>query len=295
MGRRTVLAVGLAAFAGTVALTPAPAAQALTIPYTQAPLDVNSTPGRSVGKLESRFSDGYLIKCTASVVEAQNRSTLITAAHCVYRAAHGGLATGALFAPAYAGGSAPHGVFTSRQIAVAYPWTVSGHSHYDLAFIVVNRGKRNKAVQDLAGANPIAFNQPRQQPYRILGYPFAPAPPFNGEAAWACSTQWGGDNQDPDPDEQYGPPIILAGCGFDDGGSGGPWVNPSGFVSSVTSTEVPGSPEVIGGPYLGEDARLLYESVASISTAKCKSGKRKKHAQITNKKKKCKRKGGKKR
>jgi len=271
----------------------APPAQGISIPFTRTLTDTATPPGSRVGKIYTQFPNGTNSSCSASVVDAPNRSTLITAGHCVYRSFYGGQVTRATFVPGTrAGGARPFGSYQSQHVAVAYPWTLSGHSHFDLAFMVVGPNAKGRRVQDAVGGNPIAFNGVRNQAYRLLGYPSDP--PFDGYTGWTCNTQWGADNQDPDPDEQYGPPIMLAGCDQGHGASGGPWLTSSGSVASVISTLIPGSPNVMGGPYLGDYAASLFASVSSLPVAvgkRCKKGKRGRRSAVESRKK-CKRKRG---
>jgi V8-like Glu-specific endopeptidase len=269
------------------ALVLASAAQAVTIPFERTLTDTSAPPGIRTGKLFLTLSDGSQKDCSASSVDAPNRSTLITAAHCVFPNSRLGLAASATFAPGYHDGDSPYGQYFSRQIAVPPLW-IAGRSHFDYAFIVVGRSGKGRAVQDVVGANPIAFNQPRQQAYRLIGYPNDPDPPFTGQTSWKCNTAWGGESYAPAPN-QSDPPTILAGCDMGEGSSGGPWLTDQGVVASVTHTAVPGSPNVLGGPTLDDAAAALFASVNTISTAThCK--KKKGHKSAVAAKKKCKRK-----
>jgi hypothetical protein len=170
---------------------------------------------------------------------------------------------------------------------------LSGHSHFDFAFIVLAPDSRGRYVEDVVGGLPIVFNQARDQGYRLLGYPAEPSP-FNGAQMWQCDSRYGGDVYDPDPEEQYGPPIMYTGCDMGQGASGGPWLNPQGVVTSVTSTSLADHPNILGGPYLGDEAAALFASVTGVAPPhkkKCKKKKKKGHKRaLVAKKKKCKKK-----
>jgi hypothetical protein len=291
------LMVGVTAILGAL-LLPAAAQAAppntgdFMTPFTRSLITANtSPPNRSVGKIHIRFPNGSAEACSASVVDASNRSTLMTAAHCVYAKAKGGLATSASFAPGFHGSVEPYGEWESLSIVPSGPWMLSGHSHFDFAFIAL-RPQGGHYVEDVVGGLPIAFNQPRDQAYHLLGYPGDPNPPFDGSQLWACDSTYGGDIYDPDPDEQYGPPIQYTGCDLGHGASGGPWLNPGGVLTSVISTFLPNTPNIIGGPYLGDDAAALYASVGNIPTGtpqrKCR--KKKGHKSAVAAKKRCKKK-----
>ena len=276
------LTTGLVATLATLVL--ASAAQAVTIPFERTLTDTTTAPGVRAGKLFLHWPDGAQTDCSASVVDAPNHSTLITAAHCVDTNSHLGRVQYVTFSPGYHDGFSPYGQYISREIAVPPLW-IAGRSHFDYAFVVVGRNSKGSAVQDVVGANPVAFNQPSEQNYRLIGYPTDP--PFTGHTSWTCNTAWGGESYAPPPN-QSDPPTILAGCDMGEGSSGGPWLTDQGVVASVTHTAVPGSPNVYGGPTLDDSAAALFASVNTISTAmKCKKKKGHKSA-VTAKKKKCK-------
>jgi len=277
--------LGVAVVALAMALPGQAAANHL--PFTTTPLDSTAPLNRSVGKLFLTHPGG-VGKCTAAVVDAPNQSTLLTAAHCVNSATNGGT-TSARFVPGYHDGLEPFGGWTSVRFALPAPWAASRNSRYDFAFLVAGRNKAGKAVEDVVGSLPIAFNQPRNQAYRLFGFPEDPTPPYDGLRLWACDSSYGGDVGD----ALAGPPRMLAGCDFQDEASGGPWLSAQGAVASVISAGSQSHPEIISGPYLGDEAAALFASVANVSTApkkkKCKRKKGKRRAAVAAKKK-CKKK-----
>lgn len=247
------------------ALLPASAA-ANHIPFTRAQVEPRSIP--MVGKLRL-VNDGVAASCSAAVIDAVSQSVALTAAHCVYSSSRGYPESGR-FIPAYATGSGPFGEWPVKQYLPGDPWVLSGHSHYDWAFLILSRNSNGQAVEDVVGGLPIAFNQPRDQAYRILGYPAEPSPPFNGEQLWGCTTAWGQDFKDPDPDEQYGPPGMVAGCDMGPGASGGPWLNSQGVVSGVLSTTFGGHTGIVGSPFLGDEAAAKFALATGVpETATC--------------------------
>lgn len=291
----STVAACVALAATLVALALASSALAVTsVPFTRALTDTNAPPGIQVGKIDMQWPDGANSDCSASVVDAPNRSTLITAAHCIYTSRHLGKAVSVRFAPGYNNGNSPYDQYFSREIAIPQQW-IAGSSQYDYAFIVVGRTRKGRAVQDLVGAIPIAFNQPRNQPYRLIGYPNSPDPPFNGATSWTCSSGPGVDSFAPAP-RQNEPPTIVAGCDMGDGASGGPWLTDQGIVASVTHTTFPSTPNVLGGPFLDDAAAALFDSVKNISTVrkKCRKKKQGKKSAAVAKKMKCRKKKGKK-
>jgi hypothetical protein len=260
---------------------------------TTAPLDSTTSANRSIGKIYSEFASGTT-KCTASVVDAPNRSTILTAGHCLTSVAKGPILK-ATFYPAFHDNVAPFSHWDSAAVLPAPQWAGTDNHRYDYGFIVLARNTAGIPVQDAVGALPIAFNQPRNQSYRIFGYPAEPSPPYDGEKLWACDTGWSGDwTNGPGP----GPLVIQAPCDFGVGASGGPWLSGQGAVASVNSNSPLADPNTENGPYLDGDAAALFATAGNISTApplvpapkkkKCK--KKKGHKRALPAKKKCKKK-----
>ncbi len=173
------------------------------------------------GELGSHF-------CTASVVASPAGNLLITAAHCVAGvslAAPRGLA----FAPGYADGRYPRGLWQVTRMFVDSRWTADQDPDYDVAFLVVKplagpdgpgtAGGPGSSVQRAAGADQIRFDAPLPEPIRAIGYPDA------GEAPVACSSRAvafrpASLNQ-----------VMFACPGFTDGTSGSPML--TGFRSGA--------------------------------------------------------------
>jgi hypothetical protein len=279
-GRRWIRAV-LVAFA---LVLPAQAAA-----YTTTQVDPTAAVNRSVGRLFLNKPNGT-VKCTATVVDAPNRSTLFTAGHCLNSAGNG-VASSATFAPGYHDGISPFGRWTSAQLLPSPLWDTVSHRH-DYGFIVVARDASGRAIEDVVGGLPMGFNLPRAQSYRILGLPAEPAPTYDGEKLWACDTSYAGDYT---VGVGSGPPQMMAGCDFGGAASGGPWLTTGNVVASDNSF-VPTVPaNTMNGPYLDNDAAALFATAGNISTApvkkkkKCKK-KKKGHKRALTAKKKCKKK-----
>ncbi len=270
-------------------------ASALALPsqasaFTTELLDPTAVANRSIGKLFMTKANA-VTQCTAAVVDAPNQSTLITAGHCLNSAGQGA-AISARFVPGYHDGLAPFGEWTASQMLASPHWDTVNH-RYDYGFIVAARNARGVAVEDAVGALPIAFNQPRQQSYRLFGIPSAPNPPYDSQKLWACDTAWASDST---TDSGPGPFRLQVGCDFGEGSSGGPWLSGQGAVASVNSTSPVGQPNIENGPYLDSDAAALFATAGNIPTGpparskkKCKK-KKKGRSAASAKKKKCKRK-----
>ena len=258
--------------------------------FTTTELDSTAPVIRSAGRLFVTSAITGVSRCSAAVVDAPNQSTVITAGHCLNDATDGPTVS-ATFAPGYHDGIAPFGLWTAKQFIQSPQWAASFNRRYDYGFVVIARNASLQPVEDVVGGLPIAFNQPREQSYRILGYPTEPTPPYDGSKLWACDTAYDSDFVS---DATPGPPRIRAGCEFGVGASGGPWLNAQNALVSVSSTKTgtPANP-LNTGPYLDGDAAALFATAGNISTAppqthrKCKKKHRKRAAAA---KKKCKRK-----
>jgi V8-like Glu-specific endopeptidase len=273
----------VAALGAVAALAPSMAAG-----YTTTQLDPTTPENRMVGQLvKSDLGES----CSGIVVDAPNRSTVLTAAHCV----QGGDPTPKFvtFNPGFQDGTPNFGFFSGHAVLPAPQYVATGSPRYDYAFVVFGRKNiTGPKLQDTVGARPIVFNQPRSGAYRMLGYPGQPNPPYNGQRLWACDTTYAGDVIFPGS----GPLNITAACNFQLGASGGPWLNSGGTVVAAHAGHVQGQ-QINYAAYLDSDAAALFAQASSINPPAirrhCKKKKRKKGnraAAAKKKKKKCKRK-----
>ena len=267
------------------ALVPAQAAG-----YTTTQLDSTAPENRMIGRLFVTRA-AVTVRCSAAVVDAPNRSTILTAGHCL-NSATGGPAVSMRFVPGYHDGVAPYGEWNSLHSIPSPHWNTV-HFGYDYGFIVAARNAQGVAVEDAVGALPIAFNQPRVQDYRLLGLPSEA--PYDGQKLWACNTTW---LEDITSDAGPGPYRLRTSCDSGPGASGGPWLGASGAVASVVSTRSVSDPTHQNGPYLDGEAAALYGTAGNTPTTpapvfkkkkKCKK-KKKGHKRALAAKKKCKKK-----
>ncbi|WP_107421775.1 trypsin-like serine peptidase [Streptomyces sp. CB02488] len=182
-------------------------------------------PG-TVGRLF--FTDhGEDSSCTATVIRSANRSTVVTAGHCVNNTDLLGdnnqWATKEMFVPGYHDGHAPYGKFVGRMGVVGSTWLANDQQHaqtydaYDQAFVVLNPDERGQRAQDAVGtAQRIGFDRPGDVPSDSLGYPRASADPareglpeYTGERLAYCSgtaREYPGTVEFPEPPGLFGPP-----------------------------------------------------------------------------------------
>lgn len=201
-------------------------------------------------------SDGSGIHfCTASVVDSPGHNLLITAAHCVNAGNGAASRTDVVFIPDYSNGQSPHGQWTPQRYVLDSRWQNGADPDFDVAFVVL-KPLNGRNIQDVTGANKIAFNTGYEHLVRVTGYPSSASAPI------ACRN-W---------TSQQSPTQLKFACASYTGGtSGSPWV--TGFDPATRTGTIIG---VIGGyqqggdtadvsysAYLGSDIQKLYEQATS--------------------------------
>ncbi|HYJ74847.1 MAG TPA: trypsin-like peptidase domain-containing protein, partial [Kineosporiaceae bacterium] len=230
------------------------------VPETGARWTGGGTVARTTGKVFfSLGADDYV--CSGSAVASPDRSTVLTAGHCVLDPETGTTATNWVFVPGYRDGRAPYGLFAATHLVTTTGWATAEDFDVDLGFADVAPNAAGARLGDAVGGQRIAFGTPRGRATYAFGYPAAA--PWTGQRLVACSGSVVQDTS-PAPSTDQG----LA-CTMTPGSSGGPWFSDfdprtgTGTLTSVTSfsyTELPG---VLWGPYLGAEAQALYDSVAA--------------------------------
>lgn len=252
------------AAAPPTALSPPPAvhAQPVARPYTQ-------PPARYVGRLFAAIGATATLSCSATVVDSANRSTLWTAGHCV----HGGRGKdwyqNLVFVPDYdAGGDvndsaalAPFGRWPVSYAATSDDWRANGdsqHSVGDYAALTVRPDAQGRRIEDVVGAAPILFDAPRG--VAITAYGFPAEPPYSGNELYDCASPSAEYRSTADP----GPDLVWIGCDLTPGVSGGGWfATVDGRTYLVSNFSMWSPTQGHFGPYLAEDARTVYDRVAT--------------------------------
>ncbi|MEU5977094.1 peptidase [Streptomyces sp. NPDC047315] len=191
---------------------------------------------KSVGRLFYTDRDGEDSSCTATLVTAANRSTVVTAGHCTL--GHNLLGddarwnTNQLFVPGYRDAKAPHGTFAVRLASVHPEWVKSGeNSPYDQAFLTLGRNAAGVRAADAAGSTQrLGYDKPGNLPVQQFGYPRASAykeanqgrPEFTGKRlahCWGTARESMGWDEVPKHEDRWG-----VRCDMGGGSSGGPRV-----------------------------------------------------------------------
>ncbi|MBV2153174.1 serine protease [Kitasatospora sp. SUK 42] len=215
---------------------------------------------RTVGRLF--FTDhGEDESCTATVVNSANRSTVVTAGHCVNSpdllGENDELLSNEMFVPGYRDGLAPYGRFVARAGVADATWLLNDEQNalkydaYDQAFLVLNTNTAGKRVQDAVGAaQRIGFDRPGSAPVHEFGYPReasgdptrAGLPEYTGARLAHCvgqTREYPGTVEHPEPRGEWGAPCVMGG-----GSSGGPRVadfDPSSGIGTVVGDNTQGA------------------------------------------------------
>ncbi|MCK9923557.1 hypothetical protein MXD61_17060 [Frankia sp. AgPm24] len=226
----------------------APPAPSNGAPYRGGGL-VTSTTGRLFTTI-----DGADFACSASVVTSPGRNLVVTAGHCLHGGAGSTFARNVAFVPGYANGSMPYGIWTARQLLVTPGWSQRGDFDVDAGFATFNpHGGRR--LQDVVGAQDIAFNLPATVRQYSFGYPRLT--PFDGTRLIYCAS--------PAATDPYGGPSIGIRCRMTAGASGGPFLTGlgqlgpgHGWIDGVISYAYAGSTDRLYGTRFGDEVRTLY-------------------------------------
>lgn len=221
------------------------------IPELGAPWEGGGAVTESVGRVFFTHG-GQNSACSASVVTSENKSTIITAGHCVYL--EGAWHENWVFVPGYDNGAAPYGEWPAEELLAYSAWVDSEDMNFDIGAAVVG-SLDGELIEDVVGSQGVAFNRDRGFDAYSFGYPAQGA--YDGETLTYSSsatfddTFGGSESIGIDSD-------MTGGC------SGGPWFADfdesagAGVVNSVNSFGYTFQPNVLYGPYFGAEAEEVY-------------------------------------
>ncbi|MFD9326130.1 trypsin-like serine peptidase [Streptomyces sp. NPDC060065] len=206
---------------------------------------------KTVGRLffvNSRGSDTW---CTATAVKSANRSTVMTAAHCVRLGSSPfNTSSSMVFVPGYNKGQKPYGAFAVRIAATPRSWEKD--STNDMSALVVDTDKSGRKLTDVVGSQAIAFNRAVGGTISAFGY--SATNPQLGEELLRCV----GTAKKIDGGQAI--PCDLTG-----GSSGGPWLadfnatTGKGVLVSVNASLDSLTPTEMQGEVLGATAKKVYD------------------------------------
>jgi V8-like Glu-specific endopeptidase len=177
--------------------------------------------------------------CTASVVSSPGRDLLITAAHCINGGDGSGYRSDLVFIPDYRDGEAPYGIWTAARLLVAPGWAKSADPALDVGFVVLEP-RDGENIEQVLGANTLAFNPGYRNLVRVTGYPQSSGEPITCRN-WTT--------------EQSASQLKFSCGGFTGGTSGSPFV--TRFDSATGTGHIVG---VIGGYQQGGDTASVSYS-----------------------------------
>jgi V8-like Glu-specific endopeptidase len=199
---------------------------------------------------------GRTASCSGNAVTSTNKSTVMTAGHCVKL--DGAFHTNVAFVPAYNNGNAPYGTWTARLTRATPQWVASEDINYDVGTAVVNQ-LNGQFLTDVVGGQGVTFNGSRAQNMYAFGWPAAA--PYDGTRMIYCSGR---------TFSAFISTGVGMTCNMTGGASGGPWfVNFSettglGTQNSVNSYKINFFPNWMFGPYFGTDAQTLYNTSQTL-------------------------------
>ncbi|MEV4747010.1 peptidase [Streptosporangium sp. NPDC049248] len=219
---------------------------------TGAPWTRGGAIARTTGRVFFTYQ-GRNASCSANAVTSENRSTVITAGHCVRMG--GAFHSNWVFVPGYENGDRPYGTWVATTLYTTPQWNNTEDINYDVASAVV-APLNGRSLTDVVGGQGVSFNQSRRAQMHSFGYPAAS--PYDGSRLVYCAGRAFDDflmSRD-----------IGLNCNMTGGSSGGPWFlrfNEStglGTLNSVNSFKYDFASGWMFGPYFGTDAQAVYEA-----------------------------------
>lgn len=208
--------------------------------------------------------DSSMHSCSASVVTADNKDLIITAAHCVYSIKTLSYVKNFIFIPKYDNSSnvtRPFGTWVARSLHVLPEWIKSRDLNADVGVVLLDT-LNGQHIQDVVGSHGIAFHYSQSGWVDSFGYPVNYK---NGQTMTSCS----GTKYSNDSSSYTG---AAMPCNMTNGASGGPWLesfsfsNFTGIQTSVNSHKNVFLENIIFGPYFGSSVESLYNKVKGNAT-----------------------------
>lgn len=205
---------------------------------------------------------GYDGTCSANAVISKNKSTIMTAGHCITMG--GKQYENIIFVPGYNNGNSPYGRWTAKWAFATPQWADDNDDVHDVATIIANP-LNGQFLTEVVGGSGLEFNRepgysedpdlpPPYGQFYTFGYPGN----FDkGQTLTYCSG-----------DTSFFAEYPAISCNMTGGASGGPWFlnfdesSGMGIQNSVNHATFLGG--AILGSYFGEDAEALYEKTQSF-------------------------------
>jgi hypothetical protein len=274
LGRLTPSKGALRSAGAATSLVQSAAAAAQNGPW---PYSYDTNPNRQIGKLYFDVDPGAGTRwswCSATVVNSENKSMVLTAGHCVYSpdpdgdgriTGNGFWHQSPIFCPGYESGCRL-GSYTSRLQTTTRSWfsgTGGGYDWGDDIGIVLVQPNGNGQIVPYTGAQGVRFNATASRFVWAFGYPASdsrwPEYTYSGEDMIYC----------PGTTNVVDANHLSLSCTMTGGASGGPWLTDVdynswlGYVNSVNSHK-PWGGASMGGPYFGNAELNLYNYARAL-------------------------------
>ena len=195
--------------------------------------------------------------CTASVVASPQHDLLITAAHCINGGNGKGYNSDIVFVPGYQNGTDPYGVWTPNMLIVDPRWAASADPDFDVGFVLL-KPNDGKNIQDVIGANQLAFNTGYRHIVRVTGYP------DSADAPVTCINR---------TTQESANQLEFKCGGYYGGTSGSPWLtrfdrrSRTGTIIGVIGGYQEGgdTDSISYSAYLGNNIRQLYQEAEAAN------------------------------
>jgi V8-like Glu-specific endopeptidase len=229
--------------------------------------DVVSTSGVLFFILDESF-----FTCSASLVKAPNKSTVVTAAHCLHNGqgdSEENVASFVEFVPGIPDGegggtfTGPPGAWVATEIVVTEQWATEADTDYDVGMIEVQEHEGQR-LQEAVGAAPGIkfFDSVPKKPAPVHAFGYPTNYPYTGAELAYCA---GPPARRPKRDTQ----ALRLACNMGEGSSGGPWLkgfgrkhdDGLGRMVAVTSFGYADDRKGIYGPYFQDEARAVYRTI----------------------------------
>ncbi|MFF3731029.1 trypsin-like serine peptidase [Streptomyces sp. NPDC002476] len=226
---------------------------------------------RTVGKVEytNPLDPKKTYQCSGASINSPSKMMVATAGHCVAigGSGHGGDPSDRVwmknwvFMPAYntGGQEAPYGKFTAKYFRAFDYWLDGGGRPYDFALVTVNLNQQGQRVVDAVGGNGLSWNYTFYEDLLMVGYPL-------NHGAGYTQDQFAGRTTTSTVDSAV---IMMEAAGFNEGGSGGPWlrkydpVTGLGNINGVTSYIHNGTSNNNDSPHFDGDMKWLWDEQGS--------------------------------
>ncbi|MCL4504822.1 MAG: trypsin-like serine protease [Chloroflexi bacterium] len=223
--------------------------------------DIHTFPYNATGKVYF-VMNGRNYVCSGSVI---GENTIWTAGHCVSNG-QGTFHTNWLYVPVF---NMYTSIYPGPWLASYYITTFEFARNVDLTYDYAIVGVRppwvtgGNSIRHYTGALGFAWNMPRAQNWKLLGYPQLI---FDGvRMVYSDSTYWA-DNP------RFTPASVGVGSNFKSGSSGGPWIlnfakGQAGQINYMNGTNsyISSIADEIYSPYFDDHAKALWDCSQTVT------------------------------